>query len=171
MKLQTHSAKITRQEVTIIRTFDAPREFVWKAWTDPDLFAQWYGLSNSTLSDVKMDARVGGGWSGTMHIPNTPDIFWKGDYREVAEPKRLVFALKNPDNPEDPNREIVTVTFEKLGGKTRVVFSQAGNLPPEQYNKGLKEGWNAFFDRLDTLVKRMKLEGPSGRDGHTVQDH
>ena len=96
---------------------------------------------------------------------------WKGDYREVAEPKRLVFALKNPDNPEDPNREIVTVTFEKLGGKTRVVFSQAGNLPPEQYNKGLKEGWNAFFDRLDTLVKRMKLEGPSGRDGNTVQDH
>jgi len=42
-----------------------------------------------------------------------------------------------------------------MGGKTRVVFSQKGNVPPEQYNKDLKEGWNAFFDRLDALVKRM----------------
>jgi uncharacterized protein YndB with AHSA1/START domain len=171
MKLQTHSAKATQQEVTIIRTFDAPREFVWKAWTDPDLFAQWYGLSNSTLSNVRMDVRVGGGWSAIMHIPNVPDIFWKADYREIAKPKRLVFALRNPDNLEDSNREIVTVTFEKLGGKTRVVFSQAGNLPPEQYKKDLKEGWNAYFNRLDTLAKRMNVEGPSDRNGNTVQDH
>ncbi|MFZ2035650.1 MAG: SRPBCC domain-containing protein [Dehalococcoidales bacterium] len=156
MKLQTRSVKTTQQELTIIRNFDAAREFVWKAWTVPDLFAQWYGLTNSTLSGVKMDVRVGGGWSAIMHIPNTPEISWKADYSEVAEPKRLVFALRNPDNLEDPNREIVSVIFEKLGDKTRVVFSQAGNLPPEQYNKGLKEGWNAFFDRLDTLVRRMK---------------
>jgi uncharacterized protein YndB with AHSA1/START domain len=152
MKFQTRSAKATQQEVTIIRNFDSPREFVWKAWTDPNLFAQWYGLSNSTLSDVKMDARVGGGWSATMHIPNAPDIFWNADYSEVSEPKRLVFALRNPDHLEDPNREIITVTFAKLGDKTRVVFNQAGNLPPEQYNTGLKEGWNAFFGRLDTLA-------------------
>ena len=165
MKFQTRSAKATQQEVTIIRTFDAPREFVWKAWTDPDLFAQWYGLSNSTLSNVKMNVRVGGGWSGTMNIPNAPDTSWKADYSEVAEPKRLVFALRNPDNLEDPNREIVSVTYEKLGDKTRVVFSQAGNLPPEQYNKDLKEGWNAFFDRLDTLVNRMKVERPKAEMG------
>jgi uncharacterized protein YndB with AHSA1/START domain len=156
MKLQARSAKATQPEVTIIRNFDAPREFVWKAWTDPDLFAQWYGLSNSTLSDAKIDARVGGGWSGTTHIPNAPDIFWKAEYTDVAKPKRLVFALRNPDHLEDPNREIVTVTFEQLGGKTRMVFSQAGNLPPEQYDKDLKEGWNAFFNRLDILVKRTK---------------
>jgi uncharacterized protein YndB with AHSA1/START domain len=122
MKLQTPSAKATPQELTIIRNFDAPREFVWKAWTDPDLFAQWYGLSNSTLADVTMDARVDGGWSGTMHIPSAPDIFWKADYSEVVEPKRLVFALRNPDNIGDPNREIVTVTFENTSDKTRVVF-------------------------------------------------
>jgi uncharacterized protein YndB with AHSA1/START domain len=155
MKLQTGSVKTTERELTIIRNFDAPREFVWKSWTDPNLFAKWYGLSNSTLSDVKIDARVGGGWSGIMHIPKALDIFWQADYIEVAEPERMVFALRNPDNPEDPNREIVTITFEKMGGKTRVVFSQKGNLPPEQYNKDLKEGWNAFFDRLDALVKRM----------------
>ena len=165
MKLQTGSAKAKRQELTIIRAFDASRELVWKAWTDPDLFAQWFGLSNSTLSDVKMDVRVGGGWSGTMHIPNAPDVFWKADYSEAAEPKRLVFALRNPDNLEDLNREIVSVTFEKLGDKTRVVFSQAGNLPPEQYNKDLKEGWNAFFDRLDTLMMRMKVERPKAEMG------
>lgn len=158
MKLQTRSAKATPQEVIIIRNFDAPRELIWKTWTDPDLFAKWYGLSNSILSDLKMDVRVGSGWSAIMHIPNVPDIFWKADYNEVAEPKRLVFGLRNPDNLEDPHREIVTVTFEKLGGKTKVVFRQAGSLPPEQYNAGLKEGWNAYFDRLDTLLKRMKAE-------------
>ena len=156
MKLQTCSAKATHQKLTIIRNFDSPREFVWRAWTDPALFAQWYGLSNSTISDVKMDVKVGGGWSAIMHIPNAPDIFWKSDYSEIAEPKRLVFALRNPDHLEDPNREIVSVTFGQLGGKTRMVFSQTGNLPPEQYNTDLKEGWNAFFDRLDILVKKMK---------------
>jgi len=156
MKLQTGSAKATQQKLTIIRNFDSPREFVWKTWTDPTLFAQWYGLSNSTISDVKMDVRVSGGWSAVMHIPNTPEISWKAEYTDIAEPKRLVFALRNPDNIEDLNREIITVTFAKLGDKTRVVFSQVGNLPPEQYNKDLKEGWNAFFDRLDILVKKMK---------------
>ena len=156
MKLQARSAKATQPEVTIIRNFDATREFIWKAWTDPDLFAQWYGLSNSTLSDAKIDAMVGGGWSGTTHIPNAPDIFWKAEYTDVAKPKRLVFDLRNPDHLEDLNREIVTVTFKELHGKTRMVFNQAGNLPPEQYKKGLKEGWNAFFDRLDILVKTMK---------------
>ena len=156
MKLQTCSAKATHQKLTIIRNFDSPREFVWRAWTDPDLFIQWYGLSNSTLSDVKMDVKFGGGWSAIMHIPNAPEISWKAEYTDIAEPKRLVFALRNPDNLEDPYREIVTVTFEQLVGNTRMVFSQAGNLPPEQYNTDLKEGWNAFFDRLDILVKRMK---------------
>jgi len=156
MKLQTGSAKATQQKLTIIRNFDSPREFVWKTWTDPTLFAQWYGLSNSTLSDVKMDVKFGGGWSAIMHIPNAPEISWKAEYTDIAEPKRLVFALRNPDNIEDLNREIITVTFAKLGDKTRVVFSQVGNLPPEQYNKDLKEGWNAFFDRLDILVKKMK---------------
>jgi uncharacterized protein YndB with AHSA1/START domain len=149
---------LKRQEVVITREFDAPLELVWKAWTDPALFAQWYGLSNSTLSDVRMDVRAGGGWSAVMHIEKAPDISWKADYLEVLEPNRLVFALKDPDNPESPNREIVTVMLRKVGVKTRLVFNQSGNLPPEQYENGLKQGWNKFFNRMETLLKGEKTD-------------
>jgi uncharacterized protein YdhG (YjbR/CyaY superfamily)/uncharacterized protein YndB with AHSA1/START domain len=158
VKTDTGSPKIQRQEVVITRSFDAPRRLVWKAWTEPDLFAQWYGLSNSSLSDVKMDVKAGGGWSTIMHIPNAPDISWEADYKEVAELERLAFALRNPDNHEDPNREIVTVTFEELDGKTQMVFNQAGNLPPEQYKTALKQGWNSFFNRMDALLKTIETK-------------
>jgi uncharacterized protein YndB with AHSA1/START domain/uncharacterized protein YdhG (YjbR/CyaY superfamily) len=158
VKTEAGSLKVQRQEVVIRRSFDAPRQLVWRAWTEPDLLAQWYGLSNSTLSDVEMDVRVGGGWSAIMHIPDAPDIPWKADYREVAEPERLVFALRNPENLKDPNRGIVTVTFEESGSKTRMIFSQTGNLPPEQYKTALKQGWNHFFDRMDALLKKLEIK-------------
>ena len=91
-----------------------------------------------------------------MHLPSAPDISWKADYREVVEPDRIMFALRNPDELEDQNREIVTVTLEELGGQTLMGFSHPGNLPAEQYNTALKQGWNSFFDRMDALLKKIR---------------
>ena len=151
MQTQTRE-RIIEREVVITRVIDSPRELVWKAWTEPEKFARWYGLSNSTLSDVRMDVREGGGWSALMRIPGARDISWKADYLEVREPERLVFALRDPDNHSSPNVEKVTVTFEDLGTRTRLSFRQTGTLPAEQYEGALRQGWNSFFDRLDKLV-------------------
>jgi uncharacterized protein len=142
-----------KRELVITRGFDAPAADVWKAWTKPELFARWYGIENSTLSDVKMDVKPGGGWSATMHIPNAADIAWMADYQEVIEPRVLVFTLRNPDNHSDPAVETVAVKLEELAGKTLMSFRQTGHLPAQQYATALRVGWNSFFDRLDELLK------------------
>ena len=70
-----------------------------------------------------------------------------GVYREVVEPERLVFTLENPANRSDPNVELATVTFQDIGGVTRMAFHQVGHLPDGQYLL-LEQGYSRFFQRL-----------------------
>src|SRR5436305_5937215 len=81
--------------IRISRVFDAPRERVWREWTEPERFADWYGgpQCEVPLDSVSMDVRAGGRWRLTMFVP--PDqrrIDWKGEYLEVIAPERLVFT-------------------------------------------------------------------------------
>jgi uncharacterized protein YndB with AHSA1/START domain len=146
------STEVTAQGITITRVFDAPRELVWKAWTEPARFAQWFGGRDSTipLETASMDVRPGGSWSVIMIAgPDRVEIPFSGEYREVLEPERLVLTLKDPSDPSNPNVEVMTVTFTDLGGgKTRMVFNQSGgNLSEEEYGRAAK-GWGTFLERL-----------------------
>ncbi|HUQ84863.1 MAG TPA: SRPBCC domain-containing protein [Candidatus Limnocylindrales bacterium] len=149
-----------KKELTLTRVFNAPIKRVWNALTTPGQFVKWYGLSNSTMSDMKMDVRVGGGWSGVMHIPGYPDISWRAEYIEVNPPEKLVFKLKNPDDHNDPNTETVTIILRDLDSniirgldsKTEMFFNQSGNLPDDEYQKALRDGWTSFFNRLDEVL-------------------
>jgi uncharacterized protein YndB with AHSA1/START domain len=139
----------TAEGITITRVFDAPRELVFRAWTDPARFAQWFGLHDSTvpLSSVAMDLRPGGAWRATMVVgPDRTEIPWRGVYREVVPPERLVFTLS--DQPGD-DHEVVTVDLADLGdGRTEMRFRQdGGHLSAEQYAQA-RRGWLAFFERL-----------------------
>jgi uncharacterized protein YndB with AHSA1/START domain len=95
---------------------------------------------------VLMDVTPGGAWRATMLAgPGRREIQWKGEYREVAEPERLVFTLS--DQPGD-EYELVTVILTDLGdGRTEMLFQQRGQMRPEQYDRA-KEGWGSFFDRI-----------------------
>jgi uncharacterized protein YndB with AHSA1/START domain len=147
----------TGREVTVTRVFDAPRELVWKAWTEPEHFAHWFGTPPYTtpLSTISMDVRPGGRWRATM-VSETDgsELPFLGVYREVVEPERLVLAFEDPQDPENPNVEVLTVTFNDLGGKTEVVAHQAGHMPEEEYPK-LAEGYSGFFDRLAEHLARV----------------
>ena len=78
--------------------------------------------------------------------PNRREIQWKGEYREVVEPERLVFTVS--DQPGEEAYELITVVLTDLGdGRTEMVFEQRGSLPPEMYERA-KEGWSTFFDRI-----------------------
>jgi uncharacterized protein YndB with AHSA1/START domain len=162
------SDSIGMQEVTsgisITRIFEAPRDLVFKAWTEPKRFAQWFGLNDSSvpIDSISMDVRPGGTWRATMVIPGggvpgggapgdgaaapeATEIPWKGIYHEVEPPERLVFSLS--DQPGD-EQEIVTVLLKDLGGKTEMVFHQGGgHLKAEEYEQA-KAGWGLFFERL-----------------------
>jgi uncharacterized protein YndB with AHSA1/START domain len=133
--------------MTMTRIFDAPREQVWREWTEPDRFADWFGGAEADVpvSTVTMDVRVGGALRATMlHGPR--EIQWKGEYQEVVEPERLVFTIS--DQPGDDVFELVTVVLTDLGdGRTEMHFEQRGHMSAEQY-KRTAQGWATFFDRM-----------------------
>jgi uncharacterized protein YndB with AHSA1/START domain len=135
--------------ITITRVFDAPRQSVWNEWTEPASFADWFGGPESEipLSTVSMDVRPGGAWRATMFAdPGRREIQWKGEYREVAEPERLVFTVS--DQPGEERYELVTVVLTDLGGgRTEMLFEQRGHLAPEVYERA-EAGWGTFFDRI-----------------------
>ena len=102
--------------ITIVRVFDAPRERVWREWTEPEPFADWFGGTEADvpLSTVSMDVRPGGTWRATMYAdPGRREIHWAGEYVEVVAPERLVFTVT--DRPDDDARELVTVVLDDLG--------------------------------------------------------
>ncbi len=135
--------------ITITRVFDAPREQVWKEWTEPERFADWYGGGEAEVpvSTVSMDVREGGRWRATLFAgPGRREIQWKGEYREVVPPERLVFTVS--DQPGEDAWELVTVILTDLGdGRTEMHFEQRGQLPPEVYERA-GQGWSTFFDRM-----------------------
>ena len=135
--------------ITITRVFDAPRERVWKEWTEPERFADWFGGTESEvpLQTVSMDVRPGGSWGLTMFAdPGRREIRWKEEYREVVEPERLVFTLS--DQPGEEAYELINVVLTDLGdGRTGMYFQQSGNLPAEVYERA-GQGWSSFFDRI-----------------------
>lgn len=140
--------------ISITRVFNAPRERVWREWTEPERFADWFGGRESEvpLSTVSMDVRPGGSWRATMFAdPGRREIHWTGEYREVIEPERLVLTFC--DQP-GKGYELVTVVLTDLGdGRTEMLFEQRGRMSAEQYER-TGQGWSSFFD---LIAKRLAL--------------
>jgi uncharacterized protein YndB with AHSA1/START domain len=160
------SIELARREFTITRVFDAPRELVFKAWTEPAHFTHWWGARgfSAPLATISMDVRPGGEWRATMVSDDgRREVPFFGVYREVVEPERLVFTLVDPNDPQRearreggvPEEEVVTVTFNDLGEKTEMVFHQVGYLPEELIPRS-KEGWSSFFDRLAEYLAQAR---------------
>jgi uncharacterized protein YndB with AHSA1/START domain len=134
--------------IAFTRVFQAPREQVWREWTEPEAFADWFGgAAEVPLSTVSMDVHAGGLWRLTMLAgPERREIHWKGEYREVVEPERLVFTVS--DQPGEDADELIIVVLTDLGdGRTEMLFEQRGRMSAEQYERA-GEGWSSFFDRI-----------------------
>jgi len=135
--------------ITVTRVFDAPRERVWQEWTEPERFADWFGGTDGKvpIATVSMDVRPGGSWRLTMFAGTGPcQINWRGEYREVVAPERLVFTIS--DQPGVDAYELITVVLTDLGdGRTEMFFQQRGEMSAEQYERA-KNGWSTFFDRV-----------------------
>ena len=133
--------------IAVTRIFAASRERVWREWTEPERFADWFGGAEADVPvpTVSMDVRKGGTWRATMYFgPGRRVIHWKGEYREVVEPERLVFTLS--DQPGDDAYELVTVVLTDLGdGRTEMRFTPWSSMSPEQYRRA-GDGWAWFLD-------------------------
>jgi uncharacterized protein YndB with AHSA1/START domain len=144
-----------QQGIAITRVFDAPRERVWREWTEPERFSDWFGgpTSEVPLSTVSMDVTPGGSWQLTMFAePGRREIRWHGEYREVVEPERLVFTVT--DRPEEEADELVIVQLTDLGdGRTEMAFEQrGGGLSAEEYERA-GQGWSGFFYYIDERLE------------------
>jgi len=132
---------------SITRTWRAPPDEVFRAWTDPARFGRWFGTEATTVEDVSIDLQVGGEWRARMVLGDGTEIGWHGSYHEVDAPHHLVLSLS--DRPGD-QYERVTVDLEAVEGGTQMTFTQSGgNMPPEHHAEA-EAGWRAFFDDLAT---------------------
>ena len=135
--------------ITISRRFDAPRERVFAAWTDPEQFAVWFGTAATTVTDVRMDVQVGGAWSARMLLPDGTEIAWHGSYRAIDPPSRLALTLTDqPAEDDDP----LMVEFAEVDGGTLMTFRQFGDATDDAGYAQAEQGWRGFFDELEALI-------------------
>jgi uncharacterized protein YndB with AHSA1/START domain len=154
-----------RTELTLTRVFDAPRERVWQAWTDPEQAMRWWGPTGFTSPVCRIDLRVGGAYLFCMRSPEGQDFWSTGFYREIIPPERLVCTDSFADEKGNvvpashygmegdfPLELQVTVTFEEHDGKTVMTLRHAG-FPAGEIRNLAAEGWNGSFDKLAEAVR------------------
>ncbi len=164
------SGNVTEAErMVVTRIFDAPRELVWKAWTDPNYIMQWWGPKGFTAPVCKMDFRVGGKFLCCMRSPDGQEFWNAGEYHEIVPNEKIVSSMYFADangNKVEPEQYGIeheaiegaydTALFEDLGnGKTKLTF--IGNEPmKDAVESGQVEGWNQILDKVADVVAGLK---------------
>jgi uncharacterized protein YndB with AHSA1/START domain len=151
----------TDREIHIERIFDAPRDRVWRAFTDPALVAQWWGRGNKLVIE-RLEVERGGHWRFVEHSPDGVHGF-EGRFREVKPPERVVQTFEWDGMPG--HVVVETVTLEDLGdGRTKVVTTSLFHTTEERdgmLSSGMEQGLNQSYAALDRLL--ATLEDKKGR--------
>jgi uncharacterized protein YndB with AHSA1/START domain len=166
MSTATVLPKTTTHELNITRVFDAPRELVWKVWTDPEHIKNWASPRQFYSTNIENDLRAGGNWRRRVRsdgfdagdgVLRKADCWLGGVNREVVEPERLVYTFKWEQNPGliENCETVITVTFEDHGGKTLMNFRQTFFVTSEDRDSHMK-GWNSTFDKLEAYLGDVK---------------
>jgi uncharacterized protein YndB with AHSA1/START domain len=154
--------------LVIERIFDAPRDLVWKAWTDPEHVKLWWGPKGFTAPVVQADFRVGGAYLYCMRSSEGQDYWSTGVYRDIVPQERFVATDSFADEhgnvvpashygmPADfPLEMLVTVTFEDLGDKTRMILRHEG-MPADEMGEMASQGWNESLDKLAEVLANIQ---------------
>ena len=156
------------ERMVVTRIFDAPRELVWKAWTDPKYVMQWWGPKGFTSPVCQMDFRVGGKYLICTRTPDGQEFWHGGEYHEIVPHEKIISSMYFSDskgNKVDPaqlgiEHEAIEgaydeILFEDLGnGQTKLTF--IGNEPMESAkNSGQLEGMNQVLDKVAEVVTKL----------------
>jgi uncharacterized protein YndB with AHSA1/START domain len=154
-------SKSPDRDLVITRVFDAPREVVFKAWTDVERLKRWWGPKGFTNPVCEADPRPGGAIRIHMRGPDGTIYPMTGVYHEVVKPQRLVFTASALDATGTPLFEqLTTVTFAEHGGKTKLtVHASFSKVRPEAapHLAGAETGWNLSLDRLAEEAARVRV--------------
>lgn len=153
-----------RGRLFIQHIFAAPRERIWRAWTDPELIAQWWGPAGFTAPVIRIDLREGGRYLYSMRSPEGQDFWSTGEYREIVAGERLVFTDSFADAKGNvvpastygmsgnwPQELLVTVTFEEHEGGTKLTLRHEG-IPAGEPLEQAEAGWSESLDKLEKVV-------------------
>jgi uncharacterized protein YndB with AHSA1/START domain len=152
-------AKVTTpsdREMLTERVFNAPRDLVFKALTDPELIPEWWGLRSTTTIVDRMDVKPGGAWRFVQRNPDGTETGFRGTYREVEPPKRVVQTFEWEGMPGHVCVEIMTL--EDLGDRTKLVNRTLFHTTEERDGmlaSGAAEGAEESYGRLDELLERL----------------
>lgn len=141
------------REIHVERIFEAPRERVFDAYTDPELIPKWWGPRETTTIVDEMDATTGGKWRFVMRSPDGSEIGFRGVFREVTPHERIVQTFEWEGMPGHVS--VDTAVFEDLGDRTRVVSTSVFHTPEERdgmIESGMERGMNETYERLDELL-------------------
>ena len=157
------------QEFVISRVFDAPRDLVWKCFTDPERMQQWWGPKGVAVVKSEMDLRPGGRYLYAMRSPDGTVMWGKMAYREITPPSRIVFVnsfsdeaggtTRHPMAPTWPLEMLSVFQFEDLGGKTKftVTWSPLNATEEEKAtfaagHGSMNQGWTGTLDKLTAYL-------------------
>jgi uncharacterized protein YndB with AHSA1/START domain len=146
----------TDREIHVERVFNAPRDRVFAAYTDPKLIPEWWGLRESTTVVDQMDVRDGGSWRFVTRDPDGSESGFRGTYREVSPPERIVQTFEWEGMPGHVSVE--TAVFEDLGDRTKVTTTTLFHTTEERdgmLGSGMEHGMNETYARLDELLARL----------------
>jgi uncharacterized protein YndB with AHSA1/START domain len=156
----------------ISRVFDAPRDKVWKAWTEVERLKQWWGPKGFVVTHCKVDLRPGGIMHYCLRTPDGNEMWGKFAYREIVKPERLVWinsfsdkeggTTVHPMSPDWPREMLTKVTFEEQGGKTKVTVqwtpvdasTEVERKTFEDGRGSMQQGWTGTFEQFEQYFAR-----------------
>ena len=152
------TAEPGRQEFFITREFDAPRELVFKAFTDPKLYTQWLGPRRYVMNLEKFEPRSGGMWRYTHKDKDGNEFGFHGVYHEVLAPERMIDTFEFEGLPEKGHVSLETAKFTELpGGRTRLTIQALFQSVADRegmLQSGAEAGINESYERLDELLEK-----------------
>jgi uncharacterized protein YndB with AHSA1/START domain len=173
MTMTSADTKATSEPFVISRVLDAPRDLVWKVFTDPEHMKQWWGPKGFTVVASNMDLRPGGIYHYGLKAPDGAPMWGKFVYREITPPERMVFlnsfsdeaggVTRHPMAPKWPLQMLSTFTFEDLGGgKTKFTVNwRAYNATEEEMavfdnsRAGMQQGWSGTMENLEAYLAKL----------------
>jgi uncharacterized protein YndB with AHSA1/START domain len=172
---QKNASDTSDQDFVITRTFDAPREQVWRAWTEREQLMQWFSPLGFTMSHAEFDLRPGGTFHYGLSSPHGHEMWGKWIFREIVAPERLVVVTsfsdaqggitRHPMSPDWPLETLSISTFEEHDGKTTVTIRwspwNASELECKAFaeaHNGMRQGWGGTFAQLDAYLAKTKTE-------------
>jgi uncharacterized protein YndB with AHSA1/START domain len=146
-----------KQNIVMTRTFNAPRELVYKAYTDPALIPQWWGPGRYTTVVDKMDVKFGGVWRYVQRSSDGEEYGFKGVYHHIVPNEQIVSTIEFEGVPGHVGLE--TVTFEERDGETTITDLAVFQTVEDRdgmLNSGMEEGANELWDRFEELLGQLQ---------------